>query len=118
MIGLVENLAQFLTPAVHGAGRHHLVLQVGNQAVSDFPKGDPAVDSLLQWSSGRPFRQTDIIKNQELVFNRQEPDREVSLESTKIDLGSGENYCYVRVQEADGQLAWSSPIWITRRDGT
>jgi hypothetical protein len=26
---------------------------------------------------------------------------------------AGESYYYVRVQQANGQMAWSSPIWIT-----
>jgi hypothetical protein len=29
--------------------------------------------------------------------------------------GSGESYYYVRVEQADGQLAWSSPIWTRRK---
>jgi hypothetical protein len=30
-----------------------------------------------------------------------------------IEPPEGENYYYVRVQQTDGQLAWSSPIWVT-----
>ncbi|MDE0104301.1 MAG: hypothetical protein OXN89_18160 [Bryobacterales bacterium] len=64
-----------------------------------------------------PIRQVDIIRNQEFVLNRQNLGRDVSLEFTDNDPSEGENYYYVRIQQADGQLAWSSPIWITRRSG-
>ena len=62
--------------------------------------------------------QIDIIKNQEFVFNRQKLGRDVSIEFTDSDPEPGESYYYVRVQQADGQLAWSSPIWITTRGPT
>ncbi|MDE0127797.1 MAG: hypothetical protein OXN97_24785 [Bryobacterales bacterium] len=64
-----------------------------------------------------PIRQIDIIRNQEFIHNRQRLGRDVSFEFTDRKPKDGENYYYVRVQQADGQLAWSSPIWITRRDG-
>ena len=63
-----------------------------------------------------PIRQIDIIKNQEFVHNRQNLGKDVSIEFTDNEPGIGENYYYVRVQQVDGQLAWSSPIWITSGD--
>ena len=27
----------------------------------------------------------------------------------------GTSYYYVRVQQKDGELAWTSPVWITRK---
>ena len=60
-----------------------------------------------------PIRQIDIIKNQGFALTRQNLGREVSLEFTDTDPSAGENYYYVRVQQVDGQLVWSSPIWVT-----
>jgi hypothetical protein len=31
---------------------------------------------------------------------------------TDADTKSGEAYYYVRVQQQNGQIAWSSPIWV------
>jgi hypothetical protein len=28
---------------------------------------------------------------------------------------AGEHYYYVRVEQEDGNVAWSSPIWVTKR---
>ncbi len=62
-----------------------------------------------------PIAQLDIIKNQEFVLNRQNfGQRDIALEFTDNAPGSGENHYYVRVQQVDGEIAWSSPIWITQ----
>ncbi len=60
-----------------------------------------------------PIRQIDIIKNQEFVHTRHNLGQEASFEFTDAEPSPGENYYYVRVQQVDGQLAWSSPIWVT-----
>ena len=61
------------------------------------------------------IRQIDIVKNQGFALTRQNLEREVAFEFTDSDVSGGENYYYVRVQQMDGQLAWSSPIWVTAR---
>ena len=60
-----------------------------------------------------PIRQIDIIKNQEFVLTRHNLERDVSFEFSDAEPTPGENYYYVRVQQDDGQIAWSSPIWVT-----
>jgi len=37
---------------------------------------------------------------------------EYSFQYVDNTLTKGESYYYVRVQQADGELAWSSPIWV------
>lgn len=59
------------------------------------------------------IRQIDVIRSQDFVLTRQNLGRDVSFESRDADPPGGENLYYVRVQQADGQLAWSSPIWVT-----
>ncbi len=60
-----------------------------------------------------PIRQIDIIKNQEFLYTRQKLPQD--LEFTYEDAGkvAGEHYYYVRVEQNDGNVAWSSPIWVT-----
>jgi hypothetical protein len=62
-----------------------------------------------------PVRQIDIIKNQSFLHNRQNLGQEVTFTFKDNDVGSGENLYYVRVIQQDGQMAWSSPIWVTKR---
>ena len=40
--------------------------------------------------------------------NKQEGD----LEFEDLNPGSGQHWYYVRLEQQDGQLAWSSPIWV------
>ncbi len=57
--------------------------------------------------------QVVVIKNQEIVYTAQPGTREVSLEFLDTHFVAGEPaYYYVRVLQSDGQLAWSSPIWV------
>lgn len=60
-----------------------------------------------------PIPQIDIVKNQEFLYTRQKLPQEV--EFTYADAGkqAGEDFYYVRVQQNDGNVAWSSPIWVT-----
>jgi len=53
-----------------------------------------------------------IIKNQRFVYTARPNTRQVEVEYTDQDFESGSNYYYVRVLQRDGQLAWSSPIWV------
>ena len=60
-----------------------------------------------------PINKLDIIRNNRYVFSTV-PDREtLDLKWTDSDPPSDPvSYYYVRIQQADGNLAWSSPIWI------
>ena len=61
-----------------------------------------------------PIRQIDIIRDNTFVHNRQPLEKEVSFTFVDNQAPSGESYYYVRVIQVDDQMAWSSPIWITR----
>lgn len=62
-----------------------------------------------------PIRQLDIIKNNRFVLTQHPMVQELTLEYEDRDLALGESYYYVRIQQADGEMAWSSPIWVTVR---
>ncbi|MDE0100789.1 MAG: hypothetical protein OXN89_00270 [Bryobacterales bacterium] len=59
------------------------------------------------------IRQVDIIKNQEFVYTRQILPQDIEFDFEDAEKAAGEDYYYVRVQQADGNVAWSSPIWVT-----
>ena len=56
----------------------------------------------------------DVIKNNTYVHQMKPGQREVSFTYLDAAFGDGESYYYVRVQQEDGQLAWSSPIWVRK----
>ncbi|MGH8247543.1 MAG: hypothetical protein ACREUU_14050 [Gammaproteobacteria bacterium] len=55
----------------------------------------------------------DIRRNDENLASLQPGKREVDVTYADSTAATGLNRYYVRVQQSDGQLAWSSPIWVT-----
>ena len=39
----------------------------------------------------------------------------MEFEFREQSLAVGEHYSYVRVEQVGGNVAWSSPIWVTKR---
>ena len=58
------------------------------------------------------IEQIDIIKNQTFLHNRQNLGDEVAFTFVDNDVTPGESYYYVRVQQKNLEMAWSSPIWV------
>jgi hypothetical protein len=59
-----------------------------------------------------PIQQIDLIKSQKFIYTVRPGAAEAAFEFTDKDFVPGQNYYYVRVLQQDGQLAWSSPIWV------
>ena len=57
-------------------------------------------------------KQVDVIKNNKYVHQVKPGTATVQFEYVDQAAEPGESYYYVRVEQTDGQLAWSSPIWI------
>jgi hypothetical protein len=62
----------------------------------------------------KPIRQVDIVRNNEFVFTRHPMSTETRFSFRDSQPLAKESYYYVRVQQADDQVAWSSPIWVKR----
>lgn len=62
----------------------------------------------------RPIRQIDIIRNNGFIHTRAPLTKDVNFTFVDPQPVGGESYYYVRVIQVDEQMAWSSPIWITR----
>lgn len=50
--------------------------------------------------------------NNKVVYSIRGQGPEVKFVWTDNDPLAGRNYFYVRVEQKDGQLCWSSPIWV------
>jgi hypothetical protein len=61
------------------------------------------------------IKQIDLIRNQKFVYTTRPGAKEASFEFTDQEPVRGESWYYVRVLQEDGQLAWSSPIWVENR---
>ncbi|MBM3814248.1 MAG: hypothetical protein FJW20_21700 [Acidimicrobiia bacterium] len=62
-----------------------------------------------------PIKQVDVIKNNVYIHKLTPNQQDVSFEYLDAASASGESYYYVRAEQTDGQLAWSSPIWVRRK---
>ncbi|MFB3825877.1 MAG: hypothetical protein ACE15B_03875 [Bryobacteraceae bacterium] len=62
-----------------------------------------------------PVRQIDVIRNNAFLHNRQPMQRDVAFSFVDAAPLTGESYYYVRVIQADDQMAWSSPVWVRRK---
>ncbi|MEX2263604.1 MAG: hypothetical protein WD696_16730 [Bryobacteraceae bacterium] len=60
-----------------------------------------------------PIETIHLIRDTQYVHKVQPRTREASLEYLDAGAGPGEHWYYVRVEQSDGELAWSSPIWMT-----
>jgi hypothetical protein len=57
-----------------------------------------------------------VIRDNKYVYTTQPKNRDVRIRYTDTDIPAGRtSYYYVRVEQADGNLAWASPMWITYR---
>ena len=60
-----------------------------------------------------PIKHVDVIKNN-IYIHKLDPNRQdVSFEYVDEAAAPGESYYYVRAIQTDGQVVWSSPIWVT-----
>ncbi len=58
------------------------------------------------------IKQFVIVKNQEIIYTGHPNQDEFTAEYTDRNFEPGANYYYIRVVQNDGQVAWSSPIWV------
>jgi hypothetical protein len=78
----------------------------------DFPlAGQPTLE--IRAAGTAPITRLDIVRNNRYLFSTA-PNRDtLDLQWTDADPAPGPvSYYYVRIQQADGNLAWSSPMWI------
>jgi len=81
-------------------------------AVTAQAKEDPRF--LVRVSGTAPIKQIDLIKNRAFVYTTRPDTRQARFDYADNQSGPGESWYYVRVMQEDGQLAWSSPIWIRK----
>ena len=58
------------------------------------------------------IKQFVIVKNEAIVYTSYPNQEQYSFEYRDRDFEAGSNYYYIRVVQNDGQVAWSSPIWV------
>jgi hypothetical protein len=70
----------------------------------------PTLDIRVQGTG--PIARLHVIRDDEYVYSIEPKKAEVKIQYTDMDPEAGTAYYYVRVEQADGNLAWASPMWI------
>ena len=55
-----------------------------------------------------------LVRDAAYIYKVEPGKQEAEFEYLDVDAGPGDHWYYVRVEQADGELAWSSPIWISQ----
>ncbi|MEZ5400539.1 MAG: hypothetical protein R2729_12775 [Bryobacteraceae bacterium] len=59
-----------------------------------------------------PVAAVHLIRDGAYVYKTEPGASDVDIEYLDREAGPGEHWYYVRVEQANGELAWSSPIWV------
>ncbi len=79
------------------------------------PGTSPEFELRVRILGTAPIRRVDVIRSQDFVYTLRNQTDDMEFRFVDQEPKPGEQYYYVRVQQADGQMAWSSPIWVTAR---
>lgn len=63
-------------------------------------------------SAAGPIAAVRVIRNNEVVYSHTAPGPEVSFDWLDTATLGAEVYYYLRVEQQDGELAWTSPVWL------
>jgi hypothetical protein len=92
-----------------------LVVRSGNHLMGDEfeTTNRPVLEIEIRGTA--PVKKVHVIRDNKYVYTAEPGGREVKgLRYTDMDAAEGKtSYYYVRVEQADGNLAWASPMWIT-----
>ncbi len=76
--------------------------------------GQPKISVKLLGTA--PFAKVTIVKDGQEIYTTAPNLKDVSLDWTDTGVTVGKtSYYYVRGEQADGQLVWASPMWITAK---
>ena len=63
-----------------------------------------------------PVTKVSLVREAKYIHVAEPNKQDVTLSYTDMDAPAGKtSYYYVRIEQADANLAWASPMWITYR---
>ena len=91
-----------------------LDVRMGTHFMGDEFKTSKALPIRVKVRGTRELEKVHIIRGTEIIYTNTTAGPDVSFEFTDNDAAAhtGTQYYYVRVEQVDKQVAWSSPIWV------
>jgi hypothetical protein len=74
-------------------------------------KGKPVLNYRVLGTA--PLRRITIVRNESDLHVIEHVEKEVAGDWTDPSPLAGENRYYLRIEQSDGNMAWSSPMWVT-----
>ena len=76
--------------------------------------GSPALSATIRGTDD--LERVDVVRDNRVIYSVDPVGPEYRLEFTDAEAPTGNtpSYYYVRCMQRDGNLAWSSPIWVKR----
>ena len=79
----------------------------------EFSSSDIPTVSVVVRGTG-DLKEVVVVRDNVYVHRRDGDGERMEFEFREQSLDAGEHYYYVRAEQEDGNVAWSSPIWITK----
>jgi len=76
------------------------------------PRNDRA-DIHIGAAGTAPLRKVEVIRNGEVILDHSAGGWVAELDFRDAPPKAAESYYYVRITQEDGEMAWSSPVWLT-----
>ena len=83
----------------------HLMGEVGQS-------GDGPIIVVADVQSPQPIKSIEICRNNEFIYSASPGEPEASIEFADQTPPDGPSYYYLRVIQDDGEVGWSSPVWL------
>ncbi|MFW6163180.1 MAG: CehA/McbA family metallohydrolase [Planctomycetota bacterium] len=77
----------------------------------EVPKGKP-ITVTAKAVGANDVDRIELCRSNQFIYTRPGQGREAAFTFTDRKPLAGKSYYYVRVQQTDGELAWSSPVWV------
>jgi hypothetical protein len=91
---------------------YRIAVPEGTYLMGDIVSSSAQPKLIVRVLGTAPIKEIHVIKNNTYVHKVSPGEKEASFEYVDRAVAKGENYYYVRAEQVDGQLAWSSPIWV------
>lgn len=93
-----------------------LDVRIGDAMMGDAIEAESPVVMDVAIVGTAPLTEIDVVRNNEYVYSTSVPTAAADFRYRDNEMQRGQSYYYyVRVQQEDEQMAWSSPIWVTYR---
>jgi hypothetical protein len=93
-----------------------LVVHSGDHLMGDVLETTERPRLNIECRGTAPVARIHVVRNNQYVYTAEPNERNVRQSFTDMEAEPGKSYYYyVRVEQADGNLAWASPMWITYR---